>query len=103
MRNKDGINQWWYSLYVEEHNYAITQVEIRDSVGGWQVATRSDTNFWNIESGAGLQTPFDVRVTDVHGNVITAQDVVTNLNENQMFDLGAQFPSGMGGGGTLGP
>ena len=103
VRNKDGINPWWYSLYVEEHNYAITNVEIRPDGGDWQAATRSDTNFWNIESNSGVQLPLDIRITDIHGQVISADDMVTNLNENAEFDMGAQFPAGMGGGGTLGP
>ena len=103
IRNKDGINQWWYSLYVVDHNYAITRVEIRADGGDWQDATRSDTNFWNIESAVGLVLPLDVRITDIHDQIILRSDVVTSLDENVEFDMGAQFPAGQGGGGTLGP
>jgi expansin (peptidoglycan-binding protein) len=102
VRNKDGINQWWYSLYVLDHNYAITQVEMRPNAGEWVDATRSDTNFWTIESGSGITLPIDVRITDIHGQVITGAGVVTDFNDNSEFDVGAQFPGGMGGGGTLG-
>lgn len=102
VRNKDGINQWWYSLYVLDHNYAITQVELRATGEDWVPATRSDTNFWTLESAAGLVPPIDVRITDIHGQVIGGEDVVANFNENAVFDVGSQFPGGMGGGGPLG-
>lgn len=102
LQDKDDINQWWYSLYVLDHNYALTQVELRATAEDWVPATRCDTNFWTLESAAGLMPPIDVRITDIHGQVISGEDVVANFNENAVFDVGSQFPGGMGGGGPLG-
>jgi len=98
--NKDGINEWWYAARVFDHRYPVVSVEFRDaSVGSsWLVAERQPANFWVVTYPGGLQLPLSVRIIDIHGQIFTSTDLVTDLDDLSSFDSGAQFPAGLGGG-----
>jgi hypothetical protein len=38
-----------------------------------------------------MALPYDIRLTGITGEVITATDVVTDLNGQSLFDMAAQF------------
>lgn len=79
VKQKEGSNAWWLALQPRNHRHAIAAVEIReDGAAIWQPTARQDYNYFLIESGApaGLDPPLDVRVTDVHGKVVVADDLI---------------------------
>ncbi len=97
--NQAGSNAWWYSVFIHDHRYGIVSVEIRDAVSStWVTTDRQTYNSWVATSTAGFTLPLSVRVTDIHGQVLTATDLVTDFNDSSSFDTGDQFPAGQGGG-----
>lgn len=100
--NKDGINPWWYAFFVHRHRYALAKAEVRDaSSATWTEALRQPWGAFVLTSASGLVPPLDVRLTDVHGQVLVLDDVVTSLTPEAAFDSDAQFPAGLGGGDPL--
>jgi len=95
IKNKDGINQWWYALYVENvDNYgSLSEVQLKDSSSGatWVTGTHTSYNAYIFQSGSGWQTPISLAITDSDGNTLTATNVVTDLTEYSIFDFGSNF------------
>jgi hypothetical protein len=50
----------------------------------------------------GFQPPLSIRLTDLHGQVVTLENVVTSLAESTEFTTTQQFPPGKGGGNPVG-
>lgn len=79
VKQKEGSNAWWLALQPRNHRHAIAAVAVReDGATTWQPTVRQDYDYFLIESGApaGLDLPLDVRVTDVHGKVVVAHDLI---------------------------
>ena len=99
IRNKDGINAWWYALFVENvAGYGrISQVELRDSSDDygnvWFVGETTTYNGYVFSSGAanGWELPYSIRVTDSSGRNVTSIDLITDLTEDKEFDFGTNF------------
>jgi expansin (peptidoglycan-binding protein) len=93
LRNKDGINQWWYAVFALDHRLGVSTLEIRDSsAASWISAERQSYNAFVVTSGTGFILPFSVRLSDVAGQVLVAEDVITDLGDFSEFDLGSQLP-----------
>ena len=68
---KEPTNQYWNQILVEDHAYAIDVLEA--NVGGqWISADRQSYNYWQVGDGNLGDPPYQVRVTDVNGDVVTA-------------------------------
>lgn len=104
IRSKDGVNAYWYAFFVLDHRYALSKAEVRDASGAaWVEARRQSYNAWVVEHlGAGFEPPLSIRLTDLHGQVVTLDGVVTSLAESTEFTTTQQFPPGKGGGSPLG-
>jgi len=91
--NKDGINPWWYALFVDDHRHGIASVAVHDADSTeWRAAERQSYNAWVITfGGAGLDLPVSIRLTDVTGAQVERTGVVTALTEYAIFDMGAQL------------
>ena len=63
----------------------------RSSGASWLQAVRQTWNAFVIQPGYQMTLPYDVRLTGITGEVITATDVVTDLNGQSLFDMVAQF------------
>ena len=68
---KDPTNQYWNQILVQEHRYAIDKVEVQVS-GQWVSAVRQSYNYWQAGTGDIGMPPYQVRVTDINGDVIDA-------------------------------
>jgi expansin (peptidoglycan-binding protein) len=68
---KDPTNQYWNQILVQGHRYAIDKVEVQVS-GQWVAAVRQSYNYWQAGSGDIGTPPYQVRVTDINGDVIDA-------------------------------
>ena len=90
--NVDGANQWWYGVHIDDHRHGIASVEMRsDTYPDWFLVTRTLWNAFLKDDGLG-PAPLDLRITDVTGAVLVADDAIQNLTPRERFDLGAQFP-----------
>lgn len=94
VKQKEGSNPWWLALQPRDHRHAVATVEIRESgATAWQAAARQDYNYFLIESGApaGLDPPLDVRITDVHGKVVVALDLIATIAAGTTVPASAQL------------
>lgn len=103
IRSKDGVNAWWYAFFVLDHRYGLARAEVKDTSGGaWVEARHQSYNAWVVENANdGFKPPLTIRLTDLHGQVVTLEGVVTSLAESTEFTTTQQFPPGKGGGDPL--
>jgi expansin (peptidoglycan-binding protein) len=94
LRNKDGINAYWYAVQVLNHRYPIAKLEIQDPKSGSWITGQKKTNMWNYWvfsfTGNGLTTPFQIRITDQYGQVI--EETGNSVQEKYMWTGTHQFP-----------
>lgn len=64
---KEPDNANWNQLLVQGHKYPIKSVQI-----GGQEATRQSYNYWEPPNGKMGKAPYEVKVTDINGGVVTA-------------------------------
>lgn len=63
----EGSNEWWMAVQPRGTRYAVTSLEVRRD-GAWEPLARQDWNYFVGENlGPG---PFDLRLTDVNGQVV---------------------------------
>jgi expansin (peptidoglycan-binding protein) len=88
-----GSNPWWFAAIALSTRQGVTGLEVRDSSAGasWVPATREFWNAFVVQSSTPMVLPYDVRLTSVSGEVLAADDVVTDLIFASQYDLGAQF------------
>ena len=100
IRNKDGINKWWYAIFVE--NVAgvgdLLKVELRDSSDDnlWHIGKtdkNSGTNFYIFEKKVsnGFTLPFDIRITNSNHQILTGWKKIKSIEPNVEFDFGSNF------------
>lgn len=96
-RLKEPTNQDWNQILVEGHRYAVAKLEVMVN-GEWVEAVRQSYNYWQAGDGNMGAAPYQVRVTDVNGNVITTS---LDLTDGDQVST-AQFPDcqGSSGGAT---
>ncbi len=63
---KEPDNANWNQLLVQGHKFPIQSVDI-----GGQPATRQSYNYWEPPNGDMGSEPYEVKVTDINGGVIT--------------------------------
>lgn len=70
-RFKEGSSQWWTALQVRNHRHAIASLEYSVDGGDTFVSIkRENYNYFVAPEGVGAE-PFDLRVSDVYGQVVT--------------------------------
>jgi expansin (peptidoglycan-binding protein) len=85
---KDPTNQYWNQILVQSHRYAVAKVEVQVS-GQWVSAVRQSYNYWQAGSGDIGMPPYQVRVTDINGDVVDAQLALVAGDQAST----AQFPT----------
>lgn len=86
-RLKEPTNQYWNQILVEGHRYAVAKLEVMVN-GQWVEAARQEYNYWQAGDGDMGKPPYQVRVTDVNGEVITASLELVDGDQAST----AQFP-----------
>jgi expansin (peptidoglycan-binding protein) len=95
LRLKDGINAYWIAIEVINHRYPIAKLEIKDpKTDAWIAGDRTKPgmyNYWQFSfTGNGLQTPYQIRITDQFGQVI--EETGTVIEEKYLWTGKNQFP-----------
>jgi expansin (peptidoglycan-binding protein) len=88
---KDGSNQWWTAVQIRNHRNPITKLEYLAG-GQWKTVPRTSYNYF-VQTDPGMGPgPYDFRVTDLYGNVLTDSGI-PHL-ENGTVNGSGQFPPG---------
>jgi expansin len=94
LRYKDGTNAWWVAIEVLNHRYPILKVEVKNpQTGAWMTSNRTQAgwNYWVFQfTGSGLQTPYQIRITDQYGHAI--EETATTIQASYMWTGANQFP-----------
>ncbi|ROT31749.1 expansin EXLX1 family cellulose-binding protein [Micromonospora sp. HM5-17] len=73
-RIKGGASKWWFAVQVGNHGNPLKSVAVRRAGGEWRRAKRQPDNYWVVEGGLGMG-PYEIRVTDIHGNEAVATGI----------------------------
>ncbi len=73
VRVRKGSTTAWLALQVLDHGNPLRKVEVREK-DRWRALERGSDSYWVAEGGAGAG-PFDLQVTDVHGQHATVRGV----------------------------
>jgi expansin (peptidoglycan-binding protein) len=85
-------HQWWTAVQVRNHRNPIAKLEYRVGSGPWAAVGRTSWNYFvQTEPGMGLG-PYQFRVTDRYGNVLT--DTGIPHLANGTINGAGQFPPG---------
>ena len=87
-RYKDGTNQWWTAVQVQNHKLPIVSLEWSSDGQSFLATQREDYNYFLDAAGFG-DNPVTVRITAVDGQVLT--DELPAPEELLVVDGQAQF------------
>lgn len=88
---KQGSNQWWTAVQIRNHRNPVAKLEYNTG-NEWVTVPRTDYNYF-VQTNPGMGPgPYQFRVTDTYGNVLTDSGIPHS--ENGSVDGGAQFPPG---------
>ncbi len=88
---KEGSNQWWTAVQIRNHRNPIARVEYYNGEQ-WVAVARTDYNYF-VQTNPGMGPgPYQLRVTDLYGNILVDSDIPHR--ENGTVDGTAQFPVG---------
>lgn len=109
---KEGSSQWWTGVQVRDHRNPVASLSYRasGSSAAYTSLGREMYNYFIAPSGMG-PGPYDIQITDVFGQQITATGVAlavtTEINLNLQFPTvlpsagsGSSSGGGSSGGGT---
>lgn len=87
-RYKDGTNQWWTAVQVQNHKLPIVSLEWSSDGQSYHPTQRQDYNYFLDDAGFG-DNPVTVRITAIDGQVLT--DDLPSPEELLVVDGQAQF------------
>jgi len=73
-RIKGGASKYWFAVQVGNHGNPLKSVAVRRAGGDWRRAKRKPDNYWVVDGGLGTG-PYEIRVTDIHGNEAVATGI----------------------------
>lgn len=92
IKQKDGVNIWWFAVQIRNHRHAIATVELRQNgSSSWQNMARQDYNYFLLTSVSGLLFPVQLRITDVYQHQLV-ESVASVAPEAETPGTG-QFPA----------
>ncbi len=78
----EGASQYWWAILIDNHANPIQKVQAKGPGGSWMTAGHEDYNAWLIDRRTG-PGPFQVRMTDIYGNVATAKNIKLTPSKRQ--------------------
>jgi expansin (peptidoglycan-binding protein) len=87
-----GSNQWWTAVQIRNHRNPVARLEYRTAGGEWIAVSRTSWNYFvQVSPGIGVG-PYELRVTDSYGNVLTDSGIA-HVAGGTVTGAG-QFPPG---------
>jgi expansin (peptidoglycan-binding protein) len=87
-----GSNQWWTAVQIRNHRNPVTKLEYRVAGGAWVMVPRTNWNYF-VQTSPGMGSgPYDFRVTDRYGHVLTDSGIP--LIADGTASGSSQFPPG---------
>ncbi len=87
---KTGSNAYWTAVQLRNHPYAISELAYKaDNDNKFVALPRKSYNYFVAEQGMGAG-PYTLRVTDIHGRVITDTNIA--LSPGETVPSQNQFP-----------
>lgn len=87
-RFKDGANQWWTAVQVQNSRLPVTKFEWSKDGASWKAIARTDYDYFLDDKGFGPD-PVHVRVTAIDGQ--TLEDMLPAVQALLVVDGKAQF------------
>jgi expansin (peptidoglycan-binding protein) len=82
----EGASQYWWAIIIDNHANPIASVKAKGSGGTWMTAGHEDYNAWLIDQRTGTG-PFQIRMTDIYGNVATAKNIKLTPTRRQQTSV----------------
>jgi expansin len=93
VRAKEGSSRFYLAMQIRNHRYMIKKLEIKNAKGVYTNAVRQSYNYFldtnGVFDGNGPDGPYDIRITDVSGNVVTTK---VNFRVAKVLETNVQFP-----------
>jgi expansin (peptidoglycan-binding protein) len=87
---KEGSNEYWTAIQVRNHRTRVKEVEVQKDDGSWENLNRESYNYFTSPSGGMGPGPYNIRVTDVNGQVVEDKNVP--FSPGSVVDGKSQFP-----------
>lgn len=88
---KTGSSKWWTAVQIRNHRNPVAKFEYLQNGTTWVEVARQSYNYFVEANGMG-PGPYNFRVTDLYGNVLTDSGVP--LQADATFNGAGQFPYG---------
>ena len=82
VRMKEGSSQYWFAALIDNHGNQLSSVKVAGPGGTFHTASRTDYDYWIIDSGAG-SGPFKIKITDVYGRSATLAGITMTPGKTQ--------------------
>jgi expansin len=93
VRIKEGSSRYYFAIQIRNHRYMVSKLEIKNAKGVYVNAARQSYNYFldtdGVFDGKGPDGPYDIRITDVSGNVVTTK---INFEIAKVLATSVQFP-----------
>jgi expansin (peptidoglycan-binding protein) len=94
VKQKEGSNAWWLALQPRNSRHEVAGVELRETGStSWTSLARQDYNYFVATSGSGngFDFPIDLRLTDVHGRLVAADNLLAGVAAGSVTPFPGQF------------
>lgn len=82
VRIKEGASRYWFAALIDNHGSRLTSVKVSSGGGSFRTASRTDYNYWLIDSGAG-PGPYKIKITDGYGRSATLSGITMSPGRTQ--------------------
>eukprot|EP00484_Ammonia_sp_Unknown_P020021 CAMPEP_0197029184 /NCGR_PEP_ID=MMETSP1384-20130603/8679_1 /TAXON_ID=29189 /ORGANISM="Ammonia sp." /LENGTH=474 /DNA_ID=CAMNT_0042458299 /DNA_START=39 /DNA_END=1463 /DNA_ORIENTATION=- len=93
VRNKDGLNQWWYAVTLENTPAnGIESVKLRGAgMTSWETGVK-EWDYYKFTQNKPYSPPFSFKITEaITGNTVTSYNVISSLNEGDYGTMSSSF------------
>ena len=99
VRVKTGSSKWWMQIQAIDHGNPIASFELQ-TADGWRSLVHTEDNFWMAENPGPGDGPYTVRITDIHGQSVTIDDVAMAPDQVQRTSARLYGPGAGSGSGA---
>ena len=97
VRIKEGASQYWFAARIDNHANLLKSVKVAGPGRSFTSASRTDFNYWVIDSGAG-PGPYRIKITDGYGRTATLTGI--EMSPGQVQRTSTRLSSSSSAGST---